>query len=97
MSDSSSERELNAVHSEHSKNLLNDTWRKYQLTKFLAKENHPYKKFSTGNKESLSNPNLRQMLHTFYNNKYSSNLMKLVVFGNETPEEMSKLVEEKFS
>ena len=37
------------------------------------------------------------MLHTFYRNNYSSNLMKLVVCGNQSPEQMSKLVEQKFS
>jgi insulysin len=81
MLDSSSERELNAVHSEHSKNLLNDSWRKFQLSKFLAKAGHPYSKFSTGDKNSLSNPNLREMLFDFYNANYSANLMKLVVYG----------------
>lgn len=81
MLDSSSERELNAVNSEHSKNLQSDPWRKYQLSKHLSKPGHPYNKFSTGNKESLGNPNLREMLFNFYNSKYSSNLMKLVVYG----------------
>lgn len=41
-------------------------WRKYQLTKHIAKCNHPYSKFSTGDKNSLANPNLRKMLHNFY-------------------------------
>lgn len=81
MLDASSERELNAVHSEHSKNLQNDSWRKYQLSKFLSKPGHPYTKFSTGDKTTLSNPNLREMLLNFYNSNYSSNLMKLVVYG----------------
>jgi insulysin len=83
MLDSSSERELNAVSSEHSKNLQNDSWRKYQLTKHLSKPDHPYHKFSTGNKESLANPNLREMLFSFYNDHYSANLMKLVVYGQQ--------------
>jgi len=81
MLDSSSERELNAVHSEHSKNLQNDLWRKYQLSKHLAKPGHPYNKFSTGDRNSLANPNLRQMLFNFYNSNYSANLMKLVIYG----------------
>lgn len=97
MSDSSSERELNAVHSEHSKNRQNDMWRKFQLEKHLSKEGHPYKKFSTGDRNSLSHPNLREMLHNFYNSNYSSNLMKLVVYGNKQPEEMAQLVEHTFS
>ncbi len=90
MLDSSSERELNAVHSEHSKNLQNDSWKKYQLSKHLAKTGHPYNKFSTGNKESLSCPNLREMLFKFYNNSYSSNLMKLVVYGQMDIDSLTK-------
>ena len=97
MADSSSERQLNAVCSEHSKNLQNDAWRKYQLTKHLAKPGHPYNKFSTGNKESLSNPNLREMLFNFYNSKYSANLMKLVVYGQSDIDVLTKSVEEKFA
>ena len=72
-------------------------WRKFQLSKFLAKTGHPYNKFSTGDKHSLANPNLRELLHKFYQSTYSSNLMKLVVYGDKDPEEMTKLVEEKFS
>lgn len=97
MLDSSSERELSAVDSEHSKNLQSDAWRKYHLSKHLAKPGHPYSKFSTGNKESLGNPNLREMLFNFYNSKYSANLMKLVVYGQSDIETLAKSVEEKFS
>ena len=84
---------MNAVHSEHSKNLQSDPWRKYQLTKHLAKPGHPYNKFSTGNKESLSNPNLREMLFNFYKSKYSANLMKLVVYGQSDIDVLTKEVE----
>lgn len=97
MLDSSSERELNAVHSEHSKNLQNDLWRKYQLTKHLSKDDHPYHKFSTGDKSSLSNPNLREMLFKFYNSNYSANLMKLVVYGQDDIERLAKSVEDQFN
>lgn len=72
-------------------------WKKYQLSKHIVREGHPLKKFSTGNLESLSNPNLREMLHKFYNANYSANLMKLVVYSNKSPEELYQIVEEKFS
>jgi insulysin len=92
MLDSSSERELNAVHSEHSKNLQNDSWRKFQLSKCLAKAGHPYSKFSTGDKSSLSNPNLREMLFKFYNAHYSANIMKLVIYGQQDVETLTRAV-----
>lgn len=59
MKQESAEKELEAVHSEHQKNLLNDSWRKYQLLKEVAKADHPFHKFSTGDKSSLSNENLQ--------------------------------------
>jgi insulysin len=96
MLDSSSERELNAVHSEHSKNLQSDMWRKYQLSKYLAKPGHPYNKFSTGDRSSLNNPNLREMLFNFYNSHYSANLMKLVIYGQSDVDALAKEVETRF-
>lgn len=66
------------------------------MTKHLSKNNHPYHKFSTGDKNSLGNPNLREMLFKFYNSNYSANLMKLVVYGQDDIERLSKSVEEQF-
>ncbi|KAI0273475.1 Metalloenzyme, LuxS/M16 peptidase-like protein [Gloeopeniophorella convolvens] len=47
-------RELNAVDSEHKKNHQNDMWRIYQVNKHLTKPGHPWNKFGTGHKESLT-------------------------------------------
>lgn len=66
LSESSASKEINAVDSEHQKNILNDSWRKYQLSKYLSKQGHPYNKFSTGNKETLTCENLQTMLSNFY-------------------------------
>jgi insulysin len=62
------------------------------LSKYLAKPGHPYNKFSTGDRSSLANPNLREMLFNFYKSNYSSNLMKLVVYGKEDVETLTKEV-----
>lgn len=42
------DRELNAVNSEHEKNIPNDTWRLDQLDKHTGDPKHPYSKFGTG-------------------------------------------------
>ena len=47
-------RELNAVDSEHKKNHQADPWRIFQLNKTLTKHGHPWSKFGTGNRETLS-------------------------------------------
>ncbi|KAF8559745.1 hypothetical protein OG21DRAFT_1550390 [Imleria badia] len=47
-------RELNAVDSEHKKNHQADPWRIFQLNKTLTKPGHPWSKFGTGNRGTLS-------------------------------------------
>lgn len=47
-------RELNAVDSEHKKNHQSDIWRIFQVNKHLSKAGHPWSKFGSGNKDSLS-------------------------------------------
>lgn len=47
-------RELNAVDSEHKKNHQSDLWRIFQVNKHLSKDGHVWRKFGSGNKESLS-------------------------------------------
>ena len=46
-------RELNAIDSEHRKNLQNDGFRQYQLLKSFANPEHPFSKFGTGNLQTL--------------------------------------------
>lgn len=77
--------------------MLNDSWRKYQLTKYLSRDGGAFNKFSTGDKNSLSNPNLQQILQEFYKENYSSNLMKLVIYGKEDVETLQKWAVEKFT
>lgn len=47
-------RELNAVDSEHKKNHQADPWRIFQLNKTLSKMDHPWSKFGTGNRATLT-------------------------------------------
>ncbi|KAJ7217183.1 Metalloenzyme, LuxS/M16 peptidase-like protein [Mycena pura] len=53
-SPSCTSRELNAVDSEHKKNHQQDLWRLFQLSKHLSIEGHPWRKFGSGNRESLT-------------------------------------------
>ena len=96
-SDTCTDREMQAVHSEHQKNLLNDFWKKLQMIRSSAKKNHPYNRFSTGNLETLKVENIREELLAFYDKYYSANIMKLVVYGIESLEVLEKWVVEMFS
>ena len=80
-----------------------DMWRHYQLMKSLAREDHPFRSFSTGNADTLMKIpeslglNPRDIVIEFYQKYYSSNIMKLAVYGKESLDVMQKWVEEKFS
>ena len=47
------DREVNAVNSEHEKNIPSDVWRTDQLEHSLSDPSHDYNRFSTGNKATL--------------------------------------------
>ena len=75
--ESATGRELNAIDSEHAKNLQSDVFRLYELEKDRVNSDHPYSKFFTGNKVTLlegtkrQGINLRQKLMQFYEGYYS--------------------------
>uniref|UniRef100_A0A8C5V742 Insulin-degrading enzyme n=1 Tax=Microcebus murinus TaxID=30608 RepID=A0A8C5V742_MICMU len=85
--ESCKDREVNAVDSEHEKNVMNDAWRLFQLEKATGNPKHPFSKFGTGNKYTLeTRPNqegidVRQELLKFHSTYYSSNLMAICVLG----------------
>ncbi|KAJ3126641.1 Insulinase (Peptidase M16) [Nowakowskiella sp. JEL0407] len=102
-SEGSTERELNAVDSEHKKNLQSDGWRMHQLDKDLSNPSHPYTKFGTGNIETLKeNPakleiDVRSELLKFHDMYYSSNIMKLVILGKEPLDTLEEWAVSKFT
>nr|KAJ3423186.1 Insulinase (Peptidase M16) [Polyrhizophydium stewartii] len=88
-SESCTEREMNAVDSEHKKNLQNDMWRSYQLDKDLSNPKHPYVKFGTGDLVTLRDIpaskgiDVRKVLLDFHDQFYSANIMKVAVLGKQ--------------
>jgi insulysin len=96
------EREANAVNSEHKKNLQADMWRFYQLEKHLSSPTHPYNKFGTGNLETLwTHPKAedrdpRAELIQWWEKEYCSQRMKLVVLGKESLDTLEKWIRDRF-
>lgn len=90
------EREVNAVNSEHDKNILSDGWRANYVTTQVAEEGHPIRSFGTGNKDTLAGDN-RQALLKFYKKYYSAPNMKLAMISNLSLENQEKSVREYFS
>ncbi|CAG2165740.1 unnamed protein product, partial [Oppiella nova] len=101
--ESATEREMNAVHSEYEGNIPTDCWKCSQTEKSLSDPKHDYNKFAIGCMETLkeiplkNNINVRKELLSFHERWYSANIMSLVVLGKESIKELQELVVPLFS
>lgn len=101
--ESATSRELNAINSEHCKNLNNDSWRLMQLFKSTFPQSKLFNRFSTGNFETLrdnplmNNIDIRSELLDFYKKYYSANIMTLCLVGKESVQDMVNIVHKYFS
>lgn len=92
------ERELNAIHSEHSVNLGNDYRKIYETQKLIFKKSSPASRFATGNKETLQGVDgLRDRLIDFYSHHYSSDKMTLSLLSSDSIDQLKDLAHEYFS
>ena len=89
-------REVNAVNSEHQKNIMNDGRRSYRFSQLFAKEGHPEQKFSTGDIETLGDIDRTELLD-FYDNHYSSNKMGLAILSTHSLDQLETWAREYFS
>ena len=91
-------REVEAINSEHSKNLQSDGWRMTRLYDMLASKSHPMSRFGTGSQKTLQvHSDLRDQVVSFWKHHYSSNNMKLVVLGKQSLDDLEQIVRSKFS
>ena len=74
------EREMNAVASEHEKNLENDLWREHQVRATAYAAGHPARHFGTGSRQTLAGVTREELLD-FYRRHYSANRMTLALTG----------------
>ncbi|MCH8158027.1 MAG: insulinase family protein, partial [Nitrospinae bacterium] len=88
-------REVNAVSSEHDKNMRSDGWRGSYVHDLTAEEGHPVRNFGTGNKDTLSGDN-RAVLLDFYKKYYAAPNMKLVILSNRPLSEQVALARKYF-
>ena len=89
-------KEVNAVNSEHQKNIMNDYWRLFRISSFLSREGHPAKKFQTGNLETLGDVTRDEVI-SFFEKHYSANQMALSVLSTQPLDEMEGWVRKYFS
>lgn len=92
-------REVNAIDSEHSKNLQSDFWRFGQLIKLRCDPTHPYAKFGTGNRKTLrdGDAGARDALLRFHSRYYQADQMSLALVGPQPLDELQKLAVQNFA
>jgi len=99
----STDRELNAIDSEHQKNILLDMRRIYYINKVTSKPGHVYQKFGTGNLETLKtipaekNIDIRKLLLDFHSKYYSANIITVAAIGKDSLDNLEKLLAPLFS
>lgn len=97
------ERELSAIESEFSQATQNDRIRQQQVLSTEAKASHPYHRFGWGNRASLKEQpeaagvDVHQEIRAFYDRFYSANLMKLVVCGEDSLDDLAAWVTASYS
>lgn len=100
---SATARELNAIESEHAKNVNSDGFRLYQLQRDMANPKHPLNKFATGNKFTLETNalaqgiDIREKLLEFHGKYYTSRQMTLSVLGKQGISELEAWVTKSFA
>ena len=94
------EREINAVHSEFTSKYTSEHFRNRDVMSELVIPGHPLSRFMTGNLSSLDvkKPRpIKQDLVTFYQKRYSANIMTLVVTGPQSLVQLKSWVSKMFA
>lgn len=98
------EKEVHAVHSEHMKNKFNDSWRGFEIGKKGYNPDHSATKFGTGTLTTLLPDNstegvaeLTRKVRLFFNENYSSDKMRLIIFHDAMTQEFIDYISSIFS
>lgn len=89
-------REINAVDSEHQKNINSDGWIKHQFTLNLSDQTSPVNTFICGNAQTLSKKDIRDKVIEFYNKFYTSNNISICIASAINKNELLQIVNNTF-
>lgn len=95
-SESSIEREMQAVNQEFMAQLDNDGWRAWYVFRETGNQNHPNARFGTGNYDTLKSIK-RDELINWHAKHYTSEGMNLVAYSNQDIDKLTTLVENCFN
>jgi insulysin len=90
------QREINAVNSEHQKNINEDGWREYQIIKNLANKDNKWNTFATGSNKTMNNKTIREAMIKFYNQFYVSENICVCIISNIDIKNQKKLLKSTF-
>jgi len=96
------DKEVNAVDSEHKKNMADTTWKLIHLLKSRSNPKSPVSKFSTGNLDTLklepeqAGKSLPEALQKFHQEHYCPSRMHLVIMRNASIAQQLKAAEQSF-
>lgn len=94
--DSSSDRERNAVDQEYKMNIEQDGWRKHHVFKQLARKDHPFSMFNTGNLHTMKLIDV-EYLKKWHAANYTSDLLNVAILGRESIPELTEMATRLFS
>lgn len=92
-------REINAVNSEHQKNINSDIWRLQQILHNLSIKDNMFNTFTTGSFDTLKredNNMLRESMIDFYKEYYVSNNIGLCIISKLKIKEQKKIINKSF-
>lgn len=89
-------RELNAVDSEHRKNINSDHWRRFQLMLYLTDPESVTNTFITGSLNTLNKPDIREKMIEFYKKFYTTDNISICIGSSKKPDELFNLIDKTF-
>ena len=90
-------REINAIQSEHDKNIQQDMWRTHHLIGLISKKGSMINKFGTGNLDSLKKKGVRDNMIKFYNKYYVSSNINIVTVSSVDNNIIKGYIKKSFS
>ena len=90
------QREINAVNSEHQKNINDDNWREHQIIKNLANKDNKWNAFGCGSNKTMNNKTIRKAMIKFYNQFYVSENISICIISNIDIKNQKKLLKSTF-
>lgn len=89
-------REINAVNSEHQKNINSDMWRKHQFTIDLINKSSSINNFGTGSLNTLDHADIREKLINFYNKYYVTDNISICIASSKPILNLKEIIDSTF-